>query len=404
MRMLLDKLEWPLALALVCGAGLVVQAQDVEVNAPGATVKVGPDKGADGEGVRTRVQASGVDVDVKANSGRIVRIGPDRGADEEVREERIIVNAEPSYWVGILGGDISPELRAHLGGAIKEGEGAVIVREVVPKSPAAEAGLKQHDILLRANGRPITGMNVLVEEVRDVGPSGGQITIDLIRAGKQETVWVKPAERPATPQPVQPGFREPGFGEAAPGRGFFGGLFGGREGEPLRLRMFGPGVVMDGPNVRVLSDGMSVSVATVNGKTRVKVKRGDEEWDIDATDPEALEGLPDDVRALVDGVMAGGNVDVDVNIDEIMPDLEGIFGDRQGIFGRRDGFFGRRQQQQQLQAMQRQIEELQRQLFGEVRPAPEGDAGLDEAPVFEGDARPPAPVNVEIPAEDDGEK
>ncbi|MEM8866152.1 MAG: PDZ domain-containing protein, partial [Planctomycetota bacterium] len=383
-----------LAIIAACGVGFAMLATDaaaqrVKVKAPGTTVQVGPDRGpgdeqtnegqaaadqptdgqpAEGQGVRTRVRVPGVNVDVDANSGgRTVRIGPDRPVNVE-EEEVVIDPPEPSYWIGILGGDISPELRAHLGPMVDDEVKGVIVREIVPDSPAAEAGLQEHDILLRANGRPITGMNVLVEEVASVGPGKGRITIELLRGGQQETVWVAPAERPAVPAPVQPGFREPAFG----------GAFGEGPDQPFRFRMFGPGGLLGGGNVQVQANGVNVSVVTVNGKTRVKVARDGEEWDIDATDPAALDQLPADVRAIVDGVLARTNVGVDINIDELMPNLEGLFQ------GRADGGERRlfRPRQRRIDELERQVAELQRVLRGEAPPAAAAEGGnpaLDEA-------------------------
>ena len=54
----------------------------------------------------------------------------------------------PKHWIGMLGGPATPELRAQLD--IPEGQG-LLVRQVVPDSPAAKAGLQDFDILLKAN-------------------------------------------------------------------------------------------------------------------------------------------------------------------------------------------------------------------------------------------------------------
>ncbi|MEM9185467.1 MAG: PDZ domain-containing protein [Planctomycetota bacterium] len=425
MKQLFDRVAWPLAAALVLGAGLLVAAQPaaaqsgkapaVKVKTPGVTVQVGPDRGAvaeggDAGGAGSGATKPGVRVRVN-NGGRIVRIGPDKGAPDGVTNgaPAPASAAPPSYWVGILGGDVSPELRTHLGPLVEEEETGVIIREVVAGSPAEAAGLKEHDILLRANGKPIAGMATLVEEVAAVAPSKGQITIDLIRAGRRETKFVKPAERPASAM-ASPAAAWPGMPP-----GVFGGNGFGDDVDTLTLRMFGNGGVLGGaPGVQVQANGTSVSVTSVNGKTRVKVQQGDQEWDIDASEPKALDQLPPDVRAIVDGVI--GSVDVDVNVDRLIPDVRGFFG-RRGE-GRRDegrrgegGFFGRRDRQ--IEAMQRQIDEMQRRLFGGDVPAdPESGAGdqrggeLDEAPPFGGarPATPPAPVEVEIPAEEAGDE
>ncbi|MEM6799019.1 MAG: PDZ domain-containing protein, partial [Planctomycetota bacterium] len=371
MRSLMLGLGWAGALALV-GSTALAQEVDVDVDAGGTTVRVGPDRGAG----NVEVRAPGVDVEVDVDGqggaralGRIIRIGPDR-ADERVEGEA--VPAEPTYWVGILGGDISPELRSHL----DLEEGGVIVREVVPGSPAAEGGLKEHDIVRRANGKPIAAMSELVALVAEVGPTKGRITLELIREGRPQTVWIAPAERPAAaaaPPLGQPGFREPANAE-----GLLGGLFGG-DGDPFQFRMFGPGIMANGPNVQVQANGVSVSVSTVNGKTRVRAQRGDEAWDIDATDPAALDELPEEVRAIVDGVMTGG-ADVDINIDRVIPKLDGFF---------RDRFPARGALEARIERMQRQIDRLMKLRMHEAAraagqgPAAGGAAAGGEAPGFQ---------------------
>ena len=62
-----------------------------------------------------------------------------------------------------MGGPVTPELRAQID--IPEGQG-LLVRQVVPDSPAAKAGLKNFDILLRANDTDLHDMRDLMELVR----------------------------------------------------------------------------------------------------------------------------------------------------------------------------------------------------------------------------------------------
>ena len=111
---LITKLAAATGLCLLA-VGVSAKAQDVEVDAPGTTVRVGPDKGVD-------VAVPGVEV----------RVGP--GAPAPVTEPPVIEvpAAKPSYYIGLQGGDVSDPLRLHLG---LEGAG-VIVRQVVPGSPA----------------------------------------------------------------------------------------------------------------------------------------------------------------------------------------------------------------------------------------------------------------------------
>jgi serine protease Do len=77
---------------------------------------------------------------------------------------------------------------------LKSTKGALIA-EVVPKSPAAEAGLKPGDVVVALNGRPINDPNQFQRDVGTVQP--GQVAkVDVVRDGKTRNVEVKLKERP----------------------------------------------------------------------------------------------------------------------------------------------------------------------------------------------------------------
>ena len=114
----------------------------------------------------------------------------------------------PKYWIGLLGGSISEDdpLRAQLD--LPENQG-LRVESVVPDSPAAKAGLKRHDIMLKANDQDLHEMSDLVELVVTEGAKKGQITLEVLRHNKRETVNLTPEERPAN-APVPQGARHLG--------------------------------------------------------------------------------------------------------------------------------------------------------------------------------------------------
>jgi serine protease Do len=77
---------------------------------------------------------------------------------------------------------------------LKSTRGALIA-DVVPKSPADEAGLKPGDVVTALNGKPVLDNNQLT---RDVGvvPPGQAVKLDIIHEGKEKSVSVKLATRP----------------------------------------------------------------------------------------------------------------------------------------------------------------------------------------------------------------
>src|SRR5205823_1995088 len=125
--------EWALMVALVFGAGAIAQAQDQE-KPERAVVQIGrTDKG-----------------DAKPKL-------PPPG--ENLDQSRPV---PPKYWIGLLAGAIPADhpLRAHLD--LPEHQG-LLVANVMPDSPAAKAGLKQHDILLKANNNDLHEMKDLID-------------------------------------------------------------------------------------------------------------------------------------------------------------------------------------------------------------------------------------------------
>lgn len=287
----------------------------------------------------------------EANDGKVVTIG--RADNERGTPEVPQQPAAPKYWIGLLGGQITPDnpLRAHLD--LPENQGLIVVN-IVPESPAAKAGLKQHDILLRANDKDLHEMSDLVDLVLSEGPKKGQITLEVMRHNKRETVYLTPEERPANAQMPQPM------------TGQFGGNFGGNVGEfglpqeflqqfggqlPMQFRNFGPGVIVGGEQGAAnVPNGVSVSINKQDGQPpRVTVKRGEESWEVVGDDPESLKKLPEDLRPFVDQLLHGNGGGMKMH----MPKFEG----RVGAPGFDNGLQDRLERmEQQMQALQKQLE------------------------------------------------
>lgn len=86
---------------------------------------------------------------------------------------------------------VSETLRDQL--SLKDNEG-VLVAEVKAGSLAEKAGLKEHDILVKLEGKPVTDRWQFRAEV--LGALGKpEFDLELLRAGKRETVKVKTAVR-----------------------------------------------------------------------------------------------------------------------------------------------------------------------------------------------------------------
>jgi membrane-associated protease RseP (regulator of RpoE activity) len=334
--------EWALMVALVFGAGAVAHAQQEEAEDDGRVVQIG----------RADDQESN-----SASSQAENQFDPD-SAQAEL----------PKYWIGLRGGAIGDDdpLRAHIDLPANQG---LLVVEVVPDSPAAKAGLKKYDILLRANDAELNEMTQLVDTVIAEGEKKVQITLDIVRRGERETVYVTPEERPASAQLSQEGsgVGGGGFGGELP-EGFPRDLLGqlqGRGQMPFNFRNFGPGVIVGGQGINV-PNGVSVSVHKDAGQPpRITVKRGDETWEVVGDDAESLEKLPEDLRPFVEQMLHGGSP---LGGGFQMPNL-----DRQ--FGRG---FGDERLQDRLEQMERQINELLQRADPDYQPA-DREAEQEEA-------------------------
>lgn len=80
--------------------------------------------------------------------------------------------------------------------ARSDGGSGAQVTDVVPDSPADDAGVQVGDVVVAVDGQPIDGQAALVAVIRDRG-AGVEVSIDLVRDGQPLTVSATLAERPA---------------------------------------------------------------------------------------------------------------------------------------------------------------------------------------------------------------
>lgn len=280
--LLRDSCEWALMVAMVLGTGAIAQAQAAEEEPQGPVIQIGQaDEGAATPNVEPR--------DV-----------------EGVEQPQAL-----KYWIGLGVGVISPDhvLRSFIDLPEKQG---LLVATVTPDSPAAKAGLKQYDVLLRANDIDLHELHDLTDLVSAEGAKKGQIALEVLRKTGRETVYVTPGDRPAEAQRPQLG------DDDAFGGGF--GLLGQdglpkeflqrfQGGGPIEFRNFGPGVILrDGQGIGNIPNGVAVNIQKEEGKpTRITVKRGHETWVVAGDDPESLKELPEDLRPFVKQMLDGAS-------------------------------------------------------------------------------------------------
>src|SRR6185503_19684032 len=95
-------------------------------------------------------------------------------------EVKVIAIASPgTHWIGIHATPVGDEaLKSQLD--LKEDR--LIVVQIVPDSPAAKAGVKQHDILIKFGDRNLATLEDLVKAVNDNGEKESKL--EVLRSGK----------------------------------------------------------------------------------------------------------------------------------------------------------------------------------------------------------------------------
>jgi Do/DeqQ family serine protease len=95
-------------------------------------------------------------------------------------------------WVGIEPMALTPELAETFG--LKSTEG-VVVTAVLQNGPAANAGLRPGDLLVKVANQPVTNVGELLTQIAALMP-GKSVKLEVMRRNQRLTLEVTPAQRP----------------------------------------------------------------------------------------------------------------------------------------------------------------------------------------------------------------
>jgi S1-C subfamily serine protease len=106
---------------------------------------------------------------------------------------------EPSSkraWLGVFSRTMEPGVAFDLG-VDPDQEGAVVV-DVVPDSPAADAGLEQGDVIVEVGGAEVSSNSDLTAALTELDP-GQEVDVSVVRpGGEEESIEVELGERPGS--------------------------------------------------------------------------------------------------------------------------------------------------------------------------------------------------------------
>jgi serine protease Do len=114
-------------------------------------------------------------------------------------------------YLGVSVGDLTPDLARAFG--LPQGLKGALVQQVVPKQPAAKAGLEAGDVVTSVNGKPVDSSGALTRSVSLIAP-GEKVTLVLLRRGAEKTVSFPVAQRPDDLTEAESGEAEEPGGDA----------------------------------------------------------------------------------------------------------------------------------------------------------------------------------------------
>ncbi len=159
--------------------------------------------------------------------------------------------------LGVSVQDLTPELASAFNIPMQQG---AVIAQVMPRSTAARAGLREGDIVLRVNGRPIRDGSALRNAI-GLLEVGASVRLDILREGKPLTINARVGEyAPATAEgdAINPRLAGASFEDIGPGSPLAGRVQGVRiaqveSGSPAARAGLRPNDVITAVNHRAIS-------------------------------------------------------------------------------------------------------------------------------------------------------
>ena len=169
--------------------------------------------------VNVRGELVGINTAIFSRSGGYMGIGFAVPANmtRSVMDSLVKTGKVTRGWLGVSIQEISQSLAKQFN--LTDTKGA-LVSEVIPDSPAAQAGLKSGDVVISLDGKRVDSPAILRNMVAQT-PVGKTVKLEMLRDGKKQTFNVKITEQPKEvaqadgEETLQGGEGETGTGKAA---------------------------------------------------------------------------------------------------------------------------------------------------------------------------------------------
>ena len=211
--------------------------------------------------------------------------------------------ATSPYWIGVQLEPVSDILKSHL-----NVQGGMVAVHIFDSSPAAKAGIKPNDIIVKAGDKYIKDPGDLAQCVGNAKET--EVTLVVLRGGKETAIKVTPTKRPqeAHLQPIEAA--ESQEREAIQKLEAALNAYRAKAGTAAHQRgvdylLPNPGVVASTHAYRTVEVPKNVTVRITKeggNPAKISVKRDDKEWEVTE---DKLGELPDDIRGYVQQMRVG---------------------------------------------------------------------------------------------------
>ena len=127
-----------------------------------------------------------------------LRLQMSRGADIADINMVVPIDLLPPILDDLVSrGKVDKPARPWLGAFSAESNGEVIVMSVSEGSPAAQAGLRQGDVISDVRDGEVEGLGDFDRKLWASGPAGAEVPMRIVRDGRETWLRVKTADRDA---------------------------------------------------------------------------------------------------------------------------------------------------------------------------------------------------------------